>query len=146
MSSRKPKKLSTAIRQGIKLDGPKIKNAYIKVDGKGAVLGTCALGAAGVALLGKSKLKELILSTVQDVKASNHPYHLYGEDTQGECKTCISDISECVGDSLSDVVDKFVRSLGHEAEEDIQDLVVNLNDEQGWSRERIADKVEKLGL
>jgi hypothetical protein len=156
-------KLSEAIRQGIKMDGRKITGQYFVLDRKtGEIAGCCALGAAALGFAGV-KVEEL---RQEGLKAAKESYSF--DDMKPTVKPAyMTAIIEEAEIYLNDAVDN-VLSTHPDYETMLTDpdipklksgkyslqgctnhlgsVVPYLNDTKGWSRQKIADFLEKLGL
>lgn len=112
-------KLSEAMKAGIPLTEP-ITGQYEKYDpDTGKICGTCALGAAWVGL---------------------HGVDLDPNKTGGVGWDLAKQWPE-----INDVFDR-VHPITQATGQSIYKIVIDLNDKHGWSREQVADWLEKEGL
>jgi hypothetical protein len=125
-------KLSTAILRGIKLDGPKVRKLLFKLRLDGQIAACCALGAAA---LGVSKRKVELLRR-KAVEAAKEMHEETGRKRM--TKHCREKAQEMLEGFVSgEILSRF--STFDKAD------VIGWNDDDGWSRERIAAFLKKQG-
>jgi len=125
-------KLSAAIRKGIEMDGPQVFGQYATWDAEGKMNGCCALGAAAIAIKGTS-LPFGSSSSFNDILMEN------GLTRPLVPTEKIPEEALPYFYNLNVARDPLLKSI-HVAE-----LVVILNDNLKWTRERIADWLEGIG-
>jgi hypothetical protein len=118
-------KLSEAIREGIKMDGPQIRGQFFHFGWNMEVLGCCALGAA---LLGIGK----------DPKTGA----CYILETFPTLKTKAFELPQGI---FTIDVEKWSKGEGYNCPILLNHVIVYLNDKAEWTREQIADWLESIG-
>ncbi len=112
-------KLSRAIRKGVKADGVQTFGELIDYDDNNNIVGCCTLGAAYIGALGLDGAKKW------DRVGGDDPF--------------ITVLEKMVP------VEDLPKGFNHYYGRDLAGVIISLNDKKGWSREKIATYLEKIG-
>lgn len=142
MSKRLSKRLSTLILEGCKKDGPQVFGNFFKFKSCGdhkTISGTCALGAAYYAQMGEEQ-------------CLGHELGFLGktpEDYVENFRRLASLEGQQIPKRLLASLPKKLQDEFEGSNKDyycIRSLVIFLNDDKKWKRERIAKLLKKYGL